>query len=176
MNKENIYLNIEPYEVPDPESYDEKELYAFFGLASYSTQCLEKSLVNLAFTYNLSKKEILNIDEWDKLFEGINKSTFGKLLNIIKNQFSISEIIVVELSTALKKRNWLAHDFFYDYAAEFTSEKGRKKMISELAELIKLFNKNDQYIEQIYMHLWEQFDLTQETIDLEINKMKRENA
>jgi hypothetical protein len=176
MNRESIYLNIEPHDVPEPESYDEKETYAFFGLASYSAQCLEKSLVNLAFTYNLSKKEILNIDEWDCLFENINKNTFGRLLNIIKDQFSISEIIIAELSMALKKRNWLAHDFFYDNAVKFSSEKGRKNMIAELSELIKLFNKNDQYIEQIYMHIWEQFGLTQETIDLEINKMKQGNA
>jgi hypothetical protein len=176
MNKENIYPNIEPHEVPEPESYDEKEVYAFFGLTSYSAQCLEKSLVNLAFTYHLSEKGILNQGEWDLLFESINKNTFGRLLNIVKNQFSISSIILAELSEALKKRNWLAHDFFYDNAAKFSSETGRKDMIIDLSELIKLFNKTDQYIERIYMHIWAKFGLTQEAVDLEIDKMKRENS
>lgn len=176
MEQEKIYLAIEPHEIPEPESFDQKEVYAFFGLASYSAQCLEKSLVNLAFTYHISEKEILNEHEWEVLFENINKNTFGKLLNITKEQFSISEIILNELLKSLKKRNWLAHDFFFDNAAKFNSEKGREEMINELSELIKLFNTNDQYIEQIYMHIWKQFGLTEEAVSQEIERMKQENA
>ena len=88
MEKENIHVNITPYEVPVPDSYDEKEVYAFYGLTMYAAQCLEKGLVHLAFSYLLSEKEILTRDEWDNLFADVNKKTFGRLLNIISKTLS----------------------------------------------------------------------------------------
>jgi hypothetical protein len=176
MEQEKVYLAIESREIPKPESFEQKEVYAFFGLASYAAQCLEKSLVNLAFTYHISEKEILSENEWDLLFDNINKNTFGKLLNIVKEQFSISEIILNKLLKSLKKRNWLAHDYFFDNATKFSSEKGREEMIAELSSLIELFNINDQYIEQIYMHIWNQLGLTEEAVIREVEKMKHENG
>ena len=176
MVRENTYIKIKPKEVPEPESFDEKEVYAFFGLASYAAQCLEKALVNLAFTYTLTDKNIVSQEEWDALFEGINKNTFGRLLGMVKKELSTSDEVLVELKKALDKRNWLAHDYFFDSIGEFHTKSGRMKMIKELTELIKLFNKWDQFIEGVYLHTWQQHGLTEEAVSRGIEKLKAESA
>ena len=176
MDRDNIHIKIEPKEIPNPESFEEKEVYAFFGLASYSAQCLEKALVNLAFTYSLSDKNIATPEEWDNLFKDINKKTFGRLLGLVKKELSTSDKVLADLQNALDKRNWLAHDYFFDTISLFHSETGREQMISELSEMIGLFNKWDQFIEGVYLHIWQQHGLTEDMISKEIEKLKAENA
>lgn len=172
----NKHIRIEPYEVPRPESLDEKEVYAFFGLASYSAQCLEKALVSLAFTYHLSNKDILTIGQWDELFSQVNKRTFGALLRVVKEEFSIDESMIEKLNKALSQRNWLAHDFFYDRAGHMVSDTGRGKMIGELSELLTLFNMCDQFIEGISTHIWSDCGITQEMLEAKMEELKNENA
>ena len=123
MEKENIHVNITPYEVPVPDSYDEKEVYAFYGLTMYAAQCLEKGLVHLAFSYLLSEKEILTRDEWDNLFADVNKKTFGRLLNIISKTLSAPQSVFDDLKEALNKRNWLAHDYFFEFMKNATANR-----------------------------------------------------
>lgn len=150
MDCDNIYIKIEPKQTPEPESFDQKEVYAFFGLTSYSAQCLEKALVNLAFTYSLTDKNIVTQEEWDALFADINKNTFGRLLGMVKKELSTSDEVLAELKQTLDRRNWLAHDY--------------------------LFDSIYQFIEGIYLHIWQQHGLTEETISREIEKLKEENA
>ncbi|MFC3034375.1 hypothetical protein ACFOEE_17855 [Pseudoalteromonas fenneropenaei] len=176
MVRDNTYIKIKPKEVPEPESLDEKEVYAFFGLASYTAQCLEKALVNLAFTYSLTDKNIVTQEDWDALFEDVNKKTFGRLLGMVKKDLSTSDEVLEELKQALDKRNWLAHDYFFDSIGQFHTESGRMTMIKELTEMIKLFNKWDQFIEGVYLQIWQQHGLTEEVILREIEKLKAENA
>jgi hypothetical protein len=176
MDRDNIHIKIEPKEIPKPESFEQKEVYAFFGLTSYSAQCLEKALVNLAFTYSLSDKNIATPEEWDNLFKDINKKTFGRLLGLVKKELSTSDEVLADLQNALDKRNWLAHDYFFDTISQFHSESGREQMISELSEMIELFNRWDQFIEGVYLHIWQQHGLTEDMISKEIEKLKAENA
>lgn len=45
--------------IPDIESGDEKEVFAFYGLASFNAQCAEKALVNFAMRYKLLDESAL---------------------------------------------------------------------------------------------------------------------
>jgi hypothetical protein len=49
---------------PEPENYSEKEVYAFFGLAAYSAQVLEKGLVNMVVAFKTFGAKISR-DEFD---------------------------------------------------------------------------------------------------------------
>ncbi|XQU09822.1 hypothetical protein P4544_09245 [Halomonas sp. LY9] len=165
MNSGEKFIRIKKYVVPSPENSSEKEVYAFFGLASYTAQSLEKGLVTLAFSYSLSKRTILSEDAWGDLFSQVNRKTFGALLKLVKSETSIDQSMVSELDNCLSKRNWLAHDYFYDRAAEFCSEEGRVQMLSELSELIRNFDLCDQFITGVSQHIWQQHGITEADID-----------
>ena len=142
----------------------------------YVAQCLEKGLVHLAFSYLLSDREILTKDQWDKLFAEVNKKTFGRLLKVVSKTLSAPQSVFNELEVALEKRNWLAHDYFFENAGKFATEKGRKEMLSELSNLIDFFSKVDQFIDGVCRHIWLQHGVTEEMVQKEISRMKREHA
>lgn len=173
MNIEGIEI-ADINEIPPMEIVDQKEVYAFFGLASYNSQCLEKGLVNFAMAYKALDESSLTQQEWLSLYDGLNSKTFGALLRSVKSRIDIPEVIHLHLDKSLKKRNWLAHDFFYDKAMYFSDNDGMKSMISELQELIYLFQVTDRLIDTIYMKVWASFGVTEEWIEKEIEAQLKE--
>ena len=87
--------------IPEIETKDEKEVFAFFGLASFNAQCAEKALVNFVMGYKLLDESALTQDEWLVLYNNLNFKTFGQLLGQVKKHIEISQ----ELIDSLKKIN-----------------------------------------------------------------------
>ncbi|MGY3896388.1 hypothetical protein [Aeromonas enterica] len=87
MNEAGIALS-ELNEIPDVESGDEKEVFAFYGLASFSAQCAEKALVNFTMGYKLLDESALTQEQWLDLYDGLNSNTFGRLLGQIKSEWN----------------------------------------------------------------------------------------
>lgn len=160
--------------VPEMDVADVKEVYTFFGLASYAGQCLEKGLVNFAMAYQLLEPKALTQDEWLELYESLNKRTFGQLLKAVKKRAEIPEPLMSNLEEALIKRNWLAHDFFYDRAVHLTEHDGRAIMIQELRKLAELFQVADRMIDSVCEIVWESFGVTEDWVDSEIKKQAEE--
>jgi hypothetical protein len=162
--------------IPPIEDKDQKEVFAFYGLASYTGQCLEKGMVNFAMAYRLLDESALTEQEWSDIYDHLNKQTFGRLLNQIKSKIEIPIKIEERLNLSLKKRNWLAHDFFYDYATHFydpTSD-GIVVMLKELQDMIYLFQVTDRLIDTIYLKVWEKFGVTEEWIHKEMEEQYQE--
>lgn len=160
--------------IPNPESGDEKEVFAFYGLASFNAQCAEKALVNFAMAYRLIDNSALTQDEWLEIYHELNSKTFGRLLNQVKKQVDLSEELINYLDLVLKKRNWLAHDFFYDYAVHITDYDGRIEMIKELQSLISQFQIADRAVEKLSSKVWERFDINELWIEKEIANQYQE--
>lgn len=76
--------------------------------------------------------------------------------------------LIEHLNKSLQKRNWLAHDFFYDYAVHITDEDGRKEMIDELQSLILLFQIADKAVEKLSSKVWAEFGITDEWVQNEM--------
>ena len=70
--------------IPEIESSDEKEVFAFFGLASFNAQCAEKSLVNFVMAYKLLD-EGKKLPYWHPLLIG-NNDEIVKSGNSVKNR------------------------------------------------------------------------------------------
>ncbi|MAF81200.1 hypothetical protein CL628_04270 [bacterium] len=160
--------------VPELESGDEREVFAFYGLASFNAQCAEKALVNFAMSYRLVDKSALNQEEWIEMYDGLNPHTFGRLLNQVKTQVVLPDEILTHLNSSLKKRNWLAHDFFYDYAVHMSDIDGRVEMIKELQSLINLFQIADRAIETLSQKVWDRFGINEEWRQNEMESQFRE--
>ena len=166
--------------VPEPEDYSQKEVYAFFGLAAYSAQVLEKGFVNLVVTFKTVGLPITRAD-FDMIFEAHDSRTLGQLLRAAReHHIPIPDETGKMFATALEQRNYLNHDFFAEHAAHFMTESGRRIMIQRLGDLIQLFKEADQHCEPIYKPLLERMgvseDLLKKTAQELIKRAEHKNS
>ncbi|WP_312954222.1 hypothetical protein [Atlantibacter hermannii] len=159
-----------------------KEVYAYFGLAMYRAQCVEQSIVQLLIFFDFFIKNVPAFstrDKWEEGFDRFDKElsekTMGQLLNLIRKLEILDKDIEVILSTALKKRNWLAHSFFVEHALDFISENGRNNMIKELDNSIVLFNAIEDILNPISHNAALKYGLTDEVLD-EVEREMREST
>lgn len=158
------------------EEYDEDEhvkaVYAYFGLAIYFSQVLEHGLVNALVFIDLLPRRAghsLPKQEWFKEFDSFMnqhfETTLGKIIRSLKSVITVPEELESLLLVALKKRNFLAHHFFKDRAAEFVTKAGRDEMISELQEARMLFERADDKLDEVVKPLRERFGLSDEQLE-----------
>jgi hypothetical protein len=160
-------------EIPEPDDFEAKEVFAFFGLASYHAQVCEKGLVNMAVILQ-ARGTHLTPEVWDGLFGQFDSRTFGQLLREIGKIFPLTAADEELLSTALKKRNWIAHQFFADYSVDFTFESGRRKMIEELRSATALFMQADICASRLYEAEQHALGLSDTVVLRLIDKQKEE--
>ena len=150
--------------IPEPEDYSEKEVYAFFGLAAYSAQVLEKGFVNMVVTFKTFGLPITRA-EFDLIFDAHDSRTLGQLLRAARDHhIPIPDNTDMLLKQALEKRNYLNHDFFADHAGHFMTENGRRTMIRRLRDLTLVFNGADRLCEPIYRPLLERMGVSEESL------------
>lgn len=127
----------------EDEDEQHKQVYAYFGKAVYFAQVLEYQLINMLLIYSKRKNIKMRHEIFDSLFIEYKKKTFGGLLQKVKKVFSIEDALLNELTTLLKKRNYLVHDYFKDKIHMFYNQLGRETMISEFNELTDAFKEMD---------------------------------
>ena len=155
----------------DSESEQIKEVYAHFGLAMYMAQCLERGLaITLATRYGPGPTKITRAG-FDELLDRLFSRTLGQLVREIGRLAELNEEEEERLQQALHKRNWLAHRFFWDRAADFTSRARRVSMIQELQEAVNTF----EALEQLFMRKtteWEESrGITHQSIEGEMERL-----
>lgn len=149
-----------------------REVYAHFGLASYLAQCFEKGLFNLVGVLLFDEKK----DEWTKKSYGIELDrleckTIAPLLKILRKKIEFSDAEMQLLETAHNRRNYLAHNFFWENAAKFLNEEGRRALISELSTLQGTFREADEISRKIVHQHCEKHGVTEEAIDKLMEEM-----
>ena len=148
------------FEIPEPDDFSEKEVYAFFGLASYFAQVLEKGVTIMVLALRCKGVRITR-SEFDALYTENNKKTMGQLLQRARKLIIIPDEIDSLLDEVLLKRNWLIHHYFADRMAHFMTETGRLQMLSELQSLINIFIEADHAIEPIYKPILEKLGINE---------------
>jgi hypothetical protein len=160
MNEQGIPLTIEPI---DPESHQVREVYAHFGLAVYHAQALERTLaMALATVYGPTK---MTRQKYRALVESKYEKTLGQLVGEIRKTTNLPSNQTVLLKEALRKRNWLVHDYFWERAATFARQDGRGAMIRELNEAADFFLKVDKEFGRILRTWGEKRGVTQEQVN-----------
>lgn len=161
-------------QVPDPDYDEPKEVYAFYGLAMYSAQLLEHSMLNLAAGLFMTKAPLITRSLFDSTFEDLDRKTLGELLKAARKLLTIPPGTDAIFSAALVKRNYLAHRFFRVHAEIFPHEKGRRLMLDELSGLIREFQSADEHATPLYMAVWKHFGIDEQWIEREIAEMREE--
>jgi hypothetical protein len=168
---------------PNDDDEHIKEVYARFGLAVYFAQVLELGLVNALIFLHLipsRRHRARSRDEWgavvntfiDRHFE----ATMGHLIKNLRDVTQVDTDLERLLSDALKRRNWLVHDFFRERATNFVSASGRQQMLTEIDECRELFQSADERLEAIVEPLRLGAGITDEFLAEEYQRMLTERS
>jgi hypothetical protein len=148
-----------------------KTVYAHFGAAIYFGQCLEHGLVNALIYLDLIpnySRPVHSAQEWapsvDGFMEKHFEQTLGRLIARLRVLAPMPEELSDILSVALKKRNWLAHDYFRERADGFFTRTGRDRMIGELEEAQELFRHADRMLDIAFKPIREKDGFTDERL------------
>ena len=164
----------ERQETPEPDFEDPKELYAFFGLASYEAQLLEMSLINLAVALKFAEGGRLYRDVGLAAYATYEGKTFGQLLRSVSTAKGHLDELVPLLTAAVEKRNYLMHRFFREHAADLMAEAGRRKMILELRDMTALFHQADIRVDPIWRDEWSRLGFSDAMLQQEFDKLVAE--
>lgn len=132
-------------EILDEDLDYTREIYAYFGLAIYGSQCLERTL-SIALISVLNPNVINMTSEFFDFELELNfKKTLGSLLKELKKtQYFDDEHFHEELTELLKQRNWLVHHYFWNRAVHFMNKDGQQTMLEELKEIAARFQEMDE--------------------------------
>ena len=111
-----------------------KDVYAYFGLASYLAQCFEMDLGNILLIHHRLTHSTVTLDDLLNL-----EKTLGPVLSAVRKVVSFDPAAETLLETTLLKRNYLTHHYFREHAVDMLSHDGRAKIISELQDICDVF-------------------------------------
>lgn len=137
----------------DLESYQCKEIYAFFGLTMYHIQCLERTLSMLCATVYNPDANCITRSQFDSILEANFSKTLGQLITKIKKSVDLPDDFENKLADALKKRNFLVHNYFWERSLKFGHTQGQKEMMEELSQYSVFFEDMDHELD-IVLRKW----------------------
>lgn len=149
---------------PEPETGDEKEVYAFYGLASYNAQVAERGLMQLALLLRLQRISNATRATYDQEYEALARRSFGQILTELAGDQTLANDLRALLQKALPLRNHLTHRFFWDFAQEWFSQEGRHLMIQKLREAIALFCEVDDKVGRVVDDLGKNLGIGHDTV------------
>ena len=146
----------------DQESAQIKEVYARYGLAMYQAQCVEREIAILLATVHGPGANRMTRAEYDELLDSLFRRVLGNLIRRLRDATSLREDFDTFLQETLEKRNWLAHNYFWERAGHFVTEEGRTMMLDELTSIIAEFEEMDHSLHLINREWAREHGVTEE--------------
>ena len=122
-----------------PETEQLNELYRLYGIAAHNCSNIEYRIVYLLLGPKWKQTENLNPEKVTEVYDKLQRLPLGSLLKEYKQHFSFTEKQLELMDTVLEKRNYLTHRFFGTYGKKMHDPAVQEKMISELKELVSIF-------------------------------------
>lgn len=105
----------------DPEwaSPDEWDAYAWFGFAVSEAQAVESELLVIATALSSRRAAGKQFDAmWSTNYNKLAQCTFGQLLAQLRQHQAVPDDLVELLAEAVKRRNYLAHEFYWPHCRD----------------------------------------------------------
>lgn len=158
----------------DPQQV--KEVYARFGLAMYHAQCLERQVAILVAA--CCNPEFLRkpADERKAIFDAEMAKTLGILVRRLSDQVRIGPNLQSRITKALKTRNWLAHNYFWERSAQFLGASGREDMIRELTGTSNELSALDELLTADSIRWCKRVGITDDMIEAALDNLRAESG
>jgi len=152
--------------VLDDDDFDDgeqiKETFAYFGRAYYMANVFETglaiSIMQLDFLVETRKRYVAERPktfdrpkyeaDFDAFMDHQHAKTLGNLIKSACKFSEISHLIEPHFQNAKNQRDYLAHHFFRERALEFSSRRGRERLILELDELHDVFEHAGRLLDE----------------------------
>lgn len=163
-------------EAIDPESQQIRDVYAQYGLAMYYAQCVERQLAIVAPMLHGMNIWTTTRDQLEKLLDELFKKTLGTVIKTLETSVGLPSGFEDRLRNALRLRNFLAHEFFWERAGTFTHEQGRHQMLTELREAAVFLAELDEEMSVLARNWTRDQGVTDEVIRAQMNKLTAHGA
>lgn len=155
----------------DSESEESKDkiIYAYFWLAIYAGQCLEKEFENMLILEAVVNGNIKTPEQFEELAESIerSRSTMWTRIKEVWKVYDFSDEIKAELADLVKVRNHLAHCYFKENIHKFASNIWCREML----EYFVGFKERAASLDGKLAIYWEKYRLACRITDEALNKM-----
>lgn len=151
-------------------------VYAYFGLAIYTGQCMEEVFSIMLWTNRIFKQNVktnLEVNEIIDSFEN-SKKTMGYFINEVKHSYSLTNYNAEQLDKILVKRNYLAHKYFKKHIEKFYSEMGRLEMIKYFCDFIAEAQLLEEQLTIYYSKYTKKMGMTEERITNIMTQIKKQ--
>lgn len=152
----------------DNADYQIREVYAQYGLTNYTSQVMEKGVVNALVLKTNVESATPTAQNFDLLFDKYARMTLGQLLTALKRELPEETEVYTALAAALPLRNSIAHTFFWDRVLDFFSFSGREAMLTELIEAREIFEATDAMVSDLTRRISTSAGIDQEQLELNL--------
>jgi hypothetical protein len=125
----------------------------------YEGQVLEHEIVNLIVWSGIGSGTYRTPDEMETANGDMFKKTMGALKTVLLSRRIDLGHLQADLIKAVDLRNFLAHKYFRERAAAFTTRDGRERMIAELDSAVAFFGQVDADLTPFTRKVVESFGL-----------------
>ena len=122
-------------------------LFAEAGLGLYEAQAYEYMIKYFLELASRSKLVRLDKDDMLKILNGESKKTIGQLIGILTKSMKISEGFNDCLTSALRARNNLIHNYFSENIDRIFDISNREKLLNEIREIRNMILKGNEMLE-----------------------------
>lgn len=148
-----------------------KDLFYNFGLAYYHSECLCRQLCIMYAVCSFRSLDDATRSRYEEKLTYAFSLTMGKIFEEVKGM--IHKEIHVKIEEAIKKRNFIAHDFWYEKAHMLFSMENVQKLIDDLNDCANLFNEIDEILCNIFRPIQKKVEIKFKiNFDREIEKVK----
>jgi hypothetical protein len=116
-----------------------KEVYARFGLAYYLSECLHREVASDYALLSFSHPTHVTRPRLEEKLAHSFSMTLGQLIAELGSL--LPEDLTQKLGSALQKRNFLAHHYWYERSHLMVSNEGLARMVKELADFAGIFSR-----------------------------------
>lgn len=148
-----------------------KEVYAHYGLTMYQAQCVERALCILLASGKAPILKSITKYDYDNILNTLFKHTLGGLIKEMRKDMEIVDDFEKNIEKALEKRNWLAHNYFWERAGHFMTFEGRNFMLKELQEITSFFEVLDDYLTKINVEWVKKNGITTEFLEKQMEEL-----
>lgn len=158
----------------DDESYHNREVYAYFGLAVYYAQVLEHGVVNLLTLAKIFPDFTATREMFEPVMEQYFTQVFGKLAKAVVPHVGEDAELLGDLKRAVGVRNDLVHRYWRQKIGLTQTARGRNRMISELRDIIQMFVDVDERLTPVTLKYAAVRGVTMNDIEALAEEQKRE--
>jgi hypothetical protein len=145
----------------DRSGWEQRELYARFGVAVYQCQVFETTLVNfVALLRGNARGFGLTDSEHDELFDELFGRTLGRNLNEARRLLGPAAVLLDDTEEVLDLRNDLVHHWLRDRALKQNTSEERLQLIEELKDAERTITAANRKVQVAFRRLWENLGLS----------------